>query len=242
MLGFPVALLVVNGFEWYAHKVWLHEYPRKHRGSPFFSHITHHKKARLQGFEDDSYTRSMWQDQLMFNEKVALIGLSVAFTPTVVVAPFFTAGIYYGAWQYWSKHSRAHLDPAWAKAHPNLVRFGGRLLENYAKAKMAEDQGDGRKYYGTYWGVTPDGKIYDKNTDKMVDYHGQSNNGLITPANNAPLIEPPQEEQVADQQYAQPVEMPVVESPNTNAEDNPFQPIKPTVGRGLIEKSITRFA
>ena len=116
MLGFPVALLVVNGFEWYAHKVWLHEYPRKHRGSPFFSHITHHKKARLQGFEDDSYTRSMWQDQLMFNEKVALIGLSVAFTPTVVVAPFFTAGIYYGAWQYWSKHSRAHLDPAWAKA------------------------------------------------------------------------------------------------------------------------------
>ena len=28
MLGFPVALLSVNAFEWYAHKVWLHELPK----------------------------------------------------------------------------------------------------------------------------------------------------------------------------------------------------------------------
>ena len=59
----------------------------------------------------------MWKDQEMFNEKAALIGLCVVFTPTVVVAPFFTVGVYYGAWQYWHKHSKAHLDPEWAKAN-----------------------------------------------------------------------------------------------------------------------------
>ena len=117
MLGFPVALLGVNAFEWYAHKVWLHEFPRKHRNSPFFTHIRHHKRARLNGFEDEGYTQSMWKDQEMFNEKAALIGLCVVFTPTVVVAPFFTIGVYYGAWQYWHKHSKAHLDPEWAKAN-----------------------------------------------------------------------------------------------------------------------------
>ena len=72
MLGFPVALLGVNAFEWYAHKVWLHEFPRKHRNSPFFTHIRHHKRARLNGFEDEGYTVSMWQDQEMFNEKIVV--------------------------------------------------------------------------------------------------------------------------------------------------------------------------
>ncbi|MCG8438503.1 MAG: sterol desaturase family protein [Pseudomonadales bacterium] len=115
MLGFPVALLTANAFEWYAHKVWLHEYPRKHRNSPFFSHIRHHKRVRLNGFEDEHYTMPMFQDQEIFNEKVALIGLCAVFTPTVAVAPFFTAGIYYSAWQYWHKHSKAHLQPEWAR-------------------------------------------------------------------------------------------------------------------------------
>ena len=72
MLGFPIALLTANAFEWYAHKVWLHEYPRKHRNSPFFTHIRHHKRARLNGFEDEGYAASMWKDQEMFNEKAAL--------------------------------------------------------------------------------------------------------------------------------------------------------------------------
>lgn len=117
MLGFPVALLTVNGFEWYAHKTWLHEYPTRHRNSPFFTHIRHHKRARLNGFTDVGYRESMWRDQEMFNEKVALLGLCAVFTPAAPVAPFFTLGIYYGAWQYWRKHSRAHLDPDWARAH-----------------------------------------------------------------------------------------------------------------------------
>lgn len=117
MLGFPVALLTVNAFEWYAHRVWLHEYPRKNRNSPFFSHIRHHKNVRLNAFADDAYNNNMLQNNEIFFEQTTLIGLCAVFTPAAAVAPFFTLGIYYGAWQYWRKHSRAHLDPQWAKAN-----------------------------------------------------------------------------------------------------------------------------
>lgn len=116
MIGFPIGLLAVNAFEWYAHKVWLHEYPAKHRNSPFFTHIRHHKRARLNGFQDEGYRNSMWQDQEMFNEKVALIGLAGVVTPLAPVAPFFVAGVYYGAWNYWSVHAKCHLDPDYARA------------------------------------------------------------------------------------------------------------------------------
>ncbi|MDX1802540.1 MAG: sterol desaturase family protein [Alcanivorax sp.] len=115
MLGFPVALLSANAFEWYAHKIWLHEYSRRHRNSPFFTHIRHHKHVRLNGFEDENYLSSMLKNQEVFIEQAMLVGLCAAFTPTVVVAPFFTAGIYYSAWNYWHKHSKAHLDPQWAR-------------------------------------------------------------------------------------------------------------------------------
>lgn len=117
MLGFPLALLTVNAFEWYAHRAWLHEYPRKHRNSPFFSHIRHHKNVRLNGFADEAYHQHMLNNQEVFFEQASLIGLCAVFTPTAPIAPFFTLGIYYGAWTYWRKHSRAHLDPQWAKAN-----------------------------------------------------------------------------------------------------------------------------
>ena len=116
MIGFPIGVLTVNAFEWYAHKVWLHEYPMQHRNSPFFTHIRHHKRARLNGFHDEGYSNSIWQDQEMFNEKVALIGIAGAATVLTPVAPFFVAGIWYGAWNYWSVHSKCHLDPDFAPA------------------------------------------------------------------------------------------------------------------------------
>lgn len=115
MIGFPIGVLVVNGFEWYAHKVWLHEYPSKHRHSPFFTHIRHHKRARLNQFQDEGYANSMFKDQEMYMEKTALIGLCLATTVVAPVAPFFTLGTYYGAWRYWSVHTKAHLDPEYAR-------------------------------------------------------------------------------------------------------------------------------
>ncbi len=115
MLGFPLGLLATNAFEWYAHKVWLHEYPAKHRNSPFFTHIRHHKRSRLNGFHDEGYGESMWRNQEMFNEKTALIGIAAATTLVAPIAPFFTLGTWYGAWNYWHVHSKCHLDPDYAK-------------------------------------------------------------------------------------------------------------------------------
>lgn len=116
MIGFPIGVLTANAFEWYAHKKWLHEYPSEHRNSPFFTHIRHHKRARLNGFHDEGYANSMWRDQEMFNEKVALIGLAAATTLVAPVAPFFTLGTWYGAWRYWSVHQKCHLDPDYARS------------------------------------------------------------------------------------------------------------------------------
>ncbi len=115
MLGFPLGLLAANGFEWYAHKVWLHEFPTKYRNSPFFTHIAHHKRARLNAFHDEGYAESMFKNAEMYNEKSALIALSVAVTPLLPIAPFFTAGLYYGIWNYWKVHAKSHLDPEYAK-------------------------------------------------------------------------------------------------------------------------------
>lgn len=117
MIGFPVGVFAVNAFEWYAHKVWLHEYPAKHRNSPFFTHIRHHKRAKLNNFHDEGYANSMFQDQEMYMEKTAILGLCAATTLVAPIAPFFTLGTYYGAWRYWSVHSKAHLDPEYARKH-----------------------------------------------------------------------------------------------------------------------------
>ncbi|MFW1815039.1 sterol desaturase family protein [Acinetobacter guillouiae] len=115
MLGFPIGLLVANGFEWYAHKVWLHEFPSKHRNSPFFTHIAHHKRARTDLFHDEGYRGSMFKNAEIYNEKTALLGLAAVSTVFLPIAPFFTAGLYYGIWNYWRVHAKSHLDPEYAR-------------------------------------------------------------------------------------------------------------------------------
>ncbi|MFP1158487.1 sterol desaturase family protein [Acinetobacter baumannii] len=115
MLGFPLGIFVANGLEWYFHKVCLHEFPTKYRNSPFFTHIAHHKRARLNNFHDEGYAESMFKNAEIYNEKTALIGLAGAATVFLPVAPFFTAGLYYGIWNYWRIHAKSHLDPEYAK-------------------------------------------------------------------------------------------------------------------------------
>jgi hypothetical protein len=115
MIGFPVGVFVANRMEWYFHKVWLHEFPSKNRNSPFFTHIAHHKRARLNAFHDEGYAESMFKNAEIYNEKTALLGLTAAATFFLPVAPFFTAGLYYGIWNYWKVHAKSHLDPEYAK-------------------------------------------------------------------------------------------------------------------------------
>lgn len=117
MIGFPIGVFAANAFEWYAHQKILHDYPSRYRESPFFSHIRHHKRTRLNGFADASYRHSMWRNADVYFEKSAVLGLCVVTTAAAPVAPFFTLGTYYGAWHYYRAHRRAHLDPEWGRRH-----------------------------------------------------------------------------------------------------------------------------
>ena len=117
MIGFPVAIVFSNAFEWYAHKYWLHEYARQNRFSPFFSHMRHHKAVRLNEFHDERYERTFMTDQDVYIEKTQLLLLCAVTTVVAPVAPFFTLGTYYGAWNYYRQHQRAHNEPEWGKAN-----------------------------------------------------------------------------------------------------------------------------
>lgn len=117
MIGFPIAVVFSNAFEWYAHKYWLHEYAKTHRQSPFFAHMRHHKRVRLDQFADDTYTSSFLNHEDIYVEKSSLIAVCALTSLAAPVAPFFTLGTYYCAWNYYRKHSRAHKDPEWAKAN-----------------------------------------------------------------------------------------------------------------------------
>lgn len=115
MIGFPIAVLTSNAFEWYAHKKYLHEHATRHRNSPYFSHIRHHKNVRINAFKDDNYHESMMDNAEVYFEKTTLLMLCGATTLVAPIAPFFTLGTYYSAWRYYALHSKAHLDPEWAR-------------------------------------------------------------------------------------------------------------------------------
>ena len=120
MIGFPIALVFANGFEWYAHKYVLHGTPRKGQGrySPvprsMKSHWAHHKIVRTSDYEDLGYAEGLsnWRTR---NEVVSLLALTAATTLVFPVAPFFTLGTYYAAGRYFYVHRRSHLDPEWGK-------------------------------------------------------------------------------------------------------------------------------
>lgn len=120
MIGFPLGILFVNGFEWYAHKYLLHGVPRagQARYSPvpvnMKSHWAHHKEVRLHHFHDQGYEEGLsnWRVR---NELRSLLVLTAGTTMVAPVAPFFVLGTYYGAVRYFYVHRRSHLDPDWAR-------------------------------------------------------------------------------------------------------------------------------
>ncbi|MDI1302209.1 MAG: hypothetical protein PSX71_09915 [bacterium] len=122
MLGFPVALVFANGFEWYAHKYLLHGVPRK--GQPRYSpvpltmksHWAHHKEVRTGEYHEIAYEEG-WSNWRTRNEVGSLLKLTAITTLVFPVAPFFTLGTYYAAGRYYYVHRRSHMDPAWGKKH-----------------------------------------------------------------------------------------------------------------------------
>lgn len=120
MLGFPIALVFANGFEWYAHKYLLHGTPRK--GQPRYSptptnmksHWAHHKIVRTTAYADDGYSEGL-KNWRVRNEVKSLLVLTAGTTLLFPVAPFFTLGTYYAAGRYFYVHRRSHLDPEWGR-------------------------------------------------------------------------------------------------------------------------------
>ena len=119
--GFVAGLVILNGYEWFAHKYLLHGVHRK--GKPRYSpvpksmesHWAHHREVRKQGFSDDCYVEGLdnWRT------RHELMSLAVAAGVASVVFYPFSKGMalaaIYSAGNYYYVHRRAHLEPDWAK-------------------------------------------------------------------------------------------------------------------------------
>lgn len=126
MIGFPIALIFANGFEWYAHKYILHGTPRP--GQPRYSpipksmksHWQHHKIVRTTDYQDDGYAEGLsnWRTR---DEVTSLLKLTAITSLAMPVAPFFTLGTYYAAARYFYVHRRSHLEPEWGKKSDSLA-------------------------------------------------------------------------------------------------------------------------
>jgi hypothetical protein len=118
MIGIPLGLIVANASEWLLHKYVLHGLGRhKHSFWSFHWH-DHHRNARRTSHFDLDYKASLfsaWNGQS--KEAAALVASTVALAPIAPFAPFFYGTLVYSALDYYRKHKRAHLDPAWARDH-----------------------------------------------------------------------------------------------------------------------------
>jgi sterol desaturase/sphingolipid hydroxylase (fatty acid hydroxylase superfamily) len=118
MIGIPLGLVASNAAEWFMHKYVLHGLARDKRSFWAFHWYDHHKNARRNNHVDPDYKRPLfrhWNGQS--KEALALVGASLAVAPLFPIAPFFVGTVAYCAVDYYRKHKRAHLDPAWAREH-----------------------------------------------------------------------------------------------------------------------------
>jgi hypothetical protein len=118
MIGIPLGLAFANASEWFVHKYVLHGLGRRKGSFWQFHWHDHHRNARTHEHRDPDYERPLferWNGQS--KEALALIGGTLALAPLVPIAPFFVGTVAYSAVNYYRKHKRAHLDPAWARAH-----------------------------------------------------------------------------------------------------------------------------
>lgn len=118
MIGIPLGLLASNATEWLVHKYVLHGLGAKRSSFWSFHWHEHHKNSRKHAGADADYEQpllSSWNGQS--KEALALVGTAALMAPLFPVAPFFVGTVMYSAVNYYRKHKRAHLDPAWAREH-----------------------------------------------------------------------------------------------------------------------------
>jgi len=117
MIGIPLGLIYANGTEWLVHKHVLHGAGRDRESFWSFHWLEHHRAVRLSEFRDEDYERSLLGWNAQTKEALTLTLTTLAHLPLFPVAPFFTGTVVYSAWNYYRKHKRSHLDPAWAREH-----------------------------------------------------------------------------------------------------------------------------
>jgi sterol desaturase/sphingolipid hydroxylase (fatty acid hydroxylase superfamily) len=117
MIGIPLGLLTANAAEWLIHKHVLHGKGRKKDSFWSFHYHEHHGAARRTGGRDAAYERSPFAWNAQGKELLGLVGLGVPVVALFPVAPFFVGTLVWSGVDYYRKHKRAHLDPAWAREH-----------------------------------------------------------------------------------------------------------------------------
>lgn len=118
MIGIPVGLAVANAAEWLVHRYVLHGLGRDKRSFWSFHWHEHHRNVRRNGHIDPHYREpllSRWNGQT--KEAIGLVVGTAVFLPLAPAAPWFVGTMVYSAVNYYRKHKRAHLDPAWAREH-----------------------------------------------------------------------------------------------------------------------------
>jgi sterol desaturase/sphingolipid hydroxylase (fatty acid hydroxylase superfamily) len=117
VLGIPLGLAVANLTEWTFHKYVLHGLGKNRKSFWSFHWHEHHRAARKHGHVDEAYRGGLLRWNGQTKEALTLAAGMVAVTPLLPVAPFFVGTIWYSGINYYRKHRRAHLDPAWARAN-----------------------------------------------------------------------------------------------------------------------------
>lgn len=119
MLGIPIGLLVGNATEWIVHKYVLHGLGKKKDSFWSFHFHEHHRNSYKHDFLDEEYTKPLFKSIVDFDaqgkEFITLFGSALLHLPLLPVFPFYTLTIFYCAYNYYTKHKKAHLDPEWAR-------------------------------------------------------------------------------------------------------------------------------
>lgn len=117
MLGIPIGLMYVNAGEWILHKYVLHGLGKNKDSFWSFHWYDHHNSASKNGFYDTNYEKPFGGYNAPTKEAVALTALTILHLPLFPIAPFFTATLCYGAYNYYKQHKRSHNDPEWTREH-----------------------------------------------------------------------------------------------------------------------------
>ena len=86
MIGIPLGLAYANAYEWVVHKYVLHGTGRKPKSFWSFHWLEHHRAARLNGFRDADYERSVLGWNAQGKEAFGVVLGAAAGDPTAAVA------------------------------------------------------------------------------------------------------------------------------------------------------------